>query len=353
MAYKLLYIEDLDPASIAADLKYNGFEITHINPGTFEAVINEINSLEFQGILLDFRLTQGERKAMFDAPTIAQTLRTKSANANKHFPIFLVSTEKTISSFYEDFTSTDLFDLSIPKELFQKNLSKYCSRIKEFIDSYAYINKVNFNLPQILAIKNETYEKLDYRFSEKIEENHLKTNTYKISRLIHNTVIRSIGLLIGEDVLSARLGVDKSSSGWQALRNSFDSAKYAGIFSGTYLRWWPNEIERIISEEMKIKNYRSLDAMKRIENLTMLGFAELKPIEKLQFATSTNYWTICKDLNYPIDPVDGLGLRPNDFIPWQDKEYISILAAMKTSDLLKLVKPTELERFQEFVKTLK
>lgn len=353
MAYKLLYIEDLDPSSIASDLKNNGFEITTINPGTFESLIAEINGLEFHGIILDFRLTQGEGKAMFDAPTIAQTLRTKSANVNKHFPMFLISTEKTISAFYEDFTSTNLFDLSIPKEFFQKNLSKYSSRINDFIASYAYINKANFDLPQILGIKKEAFSKLDYRFSEKVQDDHLKTNTYKISRLVQNTVIRSIGLLIGEDVLSARLGVDKSSQGWQTLKDSFHNAKYAGIFSETYQRWWPNEVERIISEEIKIKNYRSLDAAKRIENLSKIGFVDLVPIKKLQFANSTNFWTICKDMHYPIDPVDGLELRPNEFIPWQDKEYISILAAMQTSDLLKFVKLTELERFHEFVNTQK
>lgn len=352
MVYKLLYIEDLDPSSIASDLKNEGFDIKTINPGTFEALIGEINNLEFQCVLLDFRLTQGEGKAIFDAPTIAQTLRTRSANSNKHFPIVLISTEKTISSFYEDFTSTDLFDLSIPKETLQKELSKYCNRIKDFIESYNIIKNRNFDLPEILGISKDYYAKLDYRFSEKVQDDYLKTNTYKISRLIHNTLIRSIGLLIGEDILSARLGVQKKSQGWEKLKAAFPGAKYTGIFSSTYHRWWPKEVERILSEEMKIKNYRSLDALKRVENLNKLGFTELVPLKQLQFATSTNFWTICKELQSPIDPIDGLELRPNEFIPWQDKEYISILAAMQTSDLLKFVKPTELERFQEFLKTI-
>jgi hypothetical protein len=351
MAYKLLYIEDLDPSSIIADLKGCGFEMVHFSPTTFEKVISEISSENFSALLLDYRLTQGGN-AVFDAPTIAQTQRTKSSGNNNHFPIFLISTESNISSYYEDFTSNDLFDLSISKEQLQKNLPKYTVRLKDFIDSYQSIQTSQFNLPKILGIEEAEINILDTRLTEKLSDTHFKANTYKIARLIYHTLIRSIGALIGEDVLSARLGIDKGSDGWSNLRDAFGDAKYTGIYSKSYQRWWSSKIETISRDKFKIPSLRRLKAKERTRHFEQCGFANLKPPNKLQFSESTNFWTICKDLKLPIDPIDGLELIPKENVPWQDKEYISLLAAMKTSDFLSSVKPTEMDRFREFAKSV-
>jgi hypothetical protein len=352
MVYKLLYVEDLDPGSIISDLKDNGFEIKHSSPTTFEKIEKDISESEFDGILLDFRLTQGSN-AVFDAPTIAQTQRTKSASTGRYFPIFLISTESNISSFYKDFTSSDLFDISVSKEHFQKNLTKYCGRLKDFIDSYNYINKVGFDLLQILDISRKDLDVLDYRLNERLGDPLMRVNTYKLSRLVYNTLIKLIGPLIGEDVLSARLGVAKTSEGWKKLLEAFESAKYKGVYSQSYNRWWASEIEKVCLEKFQIRGLRRLKAKEKTEHFSKLGFGQLSALEKLEFSESSNFWTICKQLKLPIDPIDGLELISKDTIPWQDKEYISMLAAMQSSDYLKIVKPGEYERFKEFVKTVK
>jgi len=352
MAYKLAYIEDLDPGSIMSDLSSVGFELTHIVPQTFEKLIEDISADSFDAILLDFRLRQGDAKAKFDAPTIAQTYRTHSATTGKHIPIVLISSEKIISDFYADFTSNDLFDLSIVKEELQKNLGKYASRIADFIESYKSIEINNFDINKILG--NPVSESfVDYRIMERVNNTHHKKNVYKISRLIFNTLVRSIGPLIGEDVLASRLGVKKSSDGWVNLRDSFGDAKYKGVYSQSYDRWWARHIEQIADEKFKIPSLRRLKAQDRVASLEAVGFKNLIAAERLKFAESTNFWTICKEKIEPLDAIDGLELVSKEAIAWADMEYLSLLAAMESSPLNEFIKPDEMERFKEFQKTVK
>lgn len=349
MAYKILYIEDQNPESIMADLTNEGFEMRHHDPKIFEETVTLLNEENFDAILIDFRLTTGT--AIFDAPTIAQTARTRSSTTKgiKHTPIFLISTEQNISDYYDDITSNDLFDLSIKKEDLQKEMHKYSIKFKSIIDAYKCIEESKFDLNTILQNKDNIF-KLDYRIEEKVSNEHSKTNTYFVSKFIYNQIIRSIGQLIGDDVLAARLGVSKKSDGWEKLKNAFTKSKYTGIFSEAYERWWASSIEEFCSTEFGINSLRRLNGKQRIEVFNNFGFENLAPIENLQFSISTNFWTICSDLKYPIDPIDGLELNKRELCPWQDEEYISILAAFQSSDLLKFVKPMDKERFSDLQK---
>ncbi len=352
MAYKILYIEDLNPASIIADLEGQGFEMMHHNPEIFENTLTLLTEGNFDAILIDFRLTSGT--AVFDAPTIAQTARTKSSTEKeaKHTPIFLISTEKNISDYYDDITSNDLFDLSIKKEDLQEDMVKYSIKFKSIIDAYRFIEESKFDLNTILNNKENVF-KLDYRIEEKLTSEHFKTNTYFFSKFIYYQVIRSVGQLIGEDVLAARLGVSKKSDGWEILKNAFVKSKYTGIFSEAYDRWWAISIEEFCNVEFGISSLRRLNANQRVEVFNGLGFKDISPIENLEFSTSTNFWTICSDLKYPIDPIDGLELNKRELFPWQEEEYISILAAFKSSDFLKFVKPIDKQRFIDLQKLYK
>lgn len=353
MAYKLLYIEDLDPGSINSDLTSQGFDVNHLNPSKLEDVMVTFEQEKYNAVLIDFRLSGGTGKAIFDAPTVAQTIRTKATFSHSHIPIFLITAEKNISSYYDDITSNDLFDLSVSKEVFQKHLDKYCNRLKSIIKAYEITQNEKFQLDKILGISNQYLEKIDYRIAEKLNIDHFKNNTFYVARFILNQIIRSVGMLIGEDILSARLGVSLKSGGWENLKKIFEKSKYTGVFSDTYNRWWGKHVEEICEKEFGIQSLRRLNAKQRNEALTKKGVNNLVSVELLEFAESTNFWTICLEIKEPIDPIDGLELAKRDLLPWQEKEYISVLAALRSSELLKYVKPMDKERFNEIAKALK
>lgn len=333
-----------------ADLIEEGFIMTSHEPVNFETIVNILGEKEFDAILIDFRLSSG--KALFDGPAIAQTVRTMSSikeNKKKHIPIFLITAESNISDYYDDVTSNDLFDLSVSKEVFQQQIKKYSKRFKSIINGYRKIEELNFDLNLILDNSKKMFN-IDYRITEKLNNEHSKANTYFVSKFIYNQIVRAIGVLIGEEVLSARLGINMNSKGWNTIKNVFSNAKYTGIFSDSYERWWAIGIEEICLQRFNISSLRRLNAEQRISIFNKSGFEDLEPLEKLDFSESTNFWTICQEKKLPIDPIDGLELSKRETFPWQEKEYISILAAYETSPLYKYVKEFDKIRFKELLK---
>lgn len=358
MAYKILYIEDLDPGSIIHDLNNHGFEVNHHIPKNFEETVKEVNGYDL--LLFDFRLT--ETTAIFDAPTIAQTLRTINSDNHRDIPIVLISSETKISDYYKDLTSQDLFDLSITKDTLLKNLEKYAQRFKSLISTYKTIRKEEFDVFNILKLTDDQRKNLDYRIEEKLNRDMFSNDVFAFSSFILKNLVQTIGPLFGEDVLSARLGISKSSKDWEKLKSYFDSFKYNGIFSDSYNRWWSYGLINWWKENNDGNNMlRKLNAEQRFKRITEITGLSLTVQEPTKYAKSTAYWTICKETNLPIDPLDGLELHKNDLLDWQEKEYISIKAGLEPQKFdsatrkpvyIKFLKPIERNKLKSIAKNL-
>lgn len=355
MAYKILYVEDLDPGSIVHDLERDGFEVKHHSPEDFEKTLAETSSFDL--LLLDFRLTAG--KAVFDAPTIAQTLRTVNSNAHKDIPIVLISSEGKIKDYYRDFTSQDLFDISLTKSDLLNNLVKYSQRFKSIIAAYKTIRDLKFNVESILAVPDGI--QLDYRITKKLTSEIRSNDIYAFSNFVLNQIVASIGVLIGEDVLSSRLGISKDSEDWEKLKAILEFAKYKGIFSDSYNRWWADEIlnwwKELANDEYSLRRINAEQRVKKISEKTGLNLIALN---RTEYAQSSNFWTICKETSLPIDPIDGLELEAKFQLPWQEKEYLSLQAAVKPSKFdsqnqplyHKYLKPSESKRLSAIIRNL-
>lgn len=351
MAYKILYVEDLDPGTIVHELKSQGFEADHYNPESLDELMKRAK--EYDLLLLDFRLTEN-RKIIFDAPTIAQTIRTVGGTAHLDIPIVLMSTEEKITDYYRDFSSHDLFDYSVKKQTFLENLEKYAGRFNSAIEAYRIVAESGKDLEKCLGISAEFLKSLDYRISEQLSTETYSQDVFAFTSYVLKQIIRSIGVLIGEDVLLARLGISKKSKEWQRVVERLEPYRYRGIFSNSYSRWWSQQIEQWWKSEISEISLRRLTAQKRVDLLKeKLGLTELIQQEKTAQATSSNYWTICKQLNAGIDSIDGLELHQRDIKPWQEKEYISIQAGLESSPLNKYVKPYDRERLKDIVSKLK
>ncbi|MEZ4884414.1 MAG: hypothetical protein R3E32_06700 [Chitinophagales bacterium] len=345
MAYKVLYVEDLEPDTIISELKAQGIETIHNDPKTLEKILYSINS-DISALILDFRLTSKEAK--FDAPTIAQTLRTKNSHTYRNIPIILLSSEDNITGYYEDYSSQDLFDFSVTKEAFRANPGKYSNRIKSFIEAYKIVQESNFDYSKILGLTVEEYEKIDYRICSFLNHSNIKNHTYAVALFINQNIIQPTGLLINENILSARLGVCKNSPDWSNLINKLESASYSGILKDVFPRWWMTKIENwwgsINSTPTSI---RRLNAIQRIEIIKQnTELCNLTPLEPTPHSKSKKFWTVCIDTNKAIDPIDGLELYRRELFPWQDKEYISINAGLEATKSLPFVKPAGKNRLK-------
>ncbi|WP_298117402.1 response regulator [Flavobacterium sp.] len=337
MAYKILYVEDQKTDSRELDLKALGFEVESYDPSSdLSEILGKLNNID--ALILDYRLTNGEKHACFDAPTIAATLRSKHTTDFKERPIILMSNEDVIVDYYKDFTNQDLFDFAISKKDFLGNKEKFKNYLTSFVEAYSKIKTDNFDLLKIFQINSSESGLIHTQIKSKLKSK--EGFIYEHSRLINDTIINAIGTLIGEDILAARLGISKDSKDWAVVLDSLKDAKYFGIFSDIHSRWWMDKVnfwwENVIEFETPL---RRLNAEERVNVIkTKLSLDDLNPSVKTEYSTSSNFWTICKFSNKPLDPFDGIELLKKDYLPWQEKEYISFDSAL-----------TEIEKFKNII----
>jgi hypothetical protein len=326
MAYKILYIDDLETESRQKDIENLGYEVKLYNPTSdISDLFTELDS-KTKACVLDYRLTKGKNNACFDAPTIAQTLRTKHKNDLKDFPLVLMSNETIkVKEFDKDLTSQDLFDFVLTKQEFSNDKSNFKKKLDSFVKAYETIIEHKFNLVKIIEFDEK------YTLHSRIKSNaaSISKNLFTLSSFIYYDVVRPIGILIGEDVLSARLGVSKESKDWNKLLEIINSSIYTGTFSDYLKRWWMDKINKWWSKTISSDaSLRSLDAEERVELLkATLGLKNLTPLTKTKHSLSSNFWTICKESGMPLDPFDGIEIV-KDYLPWQEKEYLTIDAAL-------------------------
>ena len=111
MSYKILYIEDLDGASVKNNLERCDIEVIINNASGFDETLNDIEKT-FDAYIMDFRLDA--KTGRVNAPTFASTIR-GFAKDKHQCPIILVSNEVNLVQYDKDFTCHDLFDMVIRK----------------------------------------------------------------------------------------------------------------------------------------------------------------------------------------------------------------------------------------------
>lgn len=326
MVYKVLYIEDQKADSREADLRSLGFEVESYDPSPdLGEVISKTKGRD--AIIIDYRLTEGEKNAPYDAPTIAQSIRSIHSKDLLEIPIVLMSNEDVITDYYNNFTSQDLFDFSISKKEFNDYSKLFGEKLHSFIKAYKFIKDSEFNLIKMLGLGEDEKNLIHSKIIMKLNDCQ---NASVYSSLIHDEIINATGPLIDEDILSARLGVSKESKDWGHLLGTLEQSHYKGVFSDFYDRWWMEKINIWWKEVTKLDSSpRRWNAEERVEILKKaLQFENLIPIEKTEYSMSTNFWTICQFSRAAIDTFDGVELLNRDYLTWQEKQYLSLDSAM-------------------------
>lgn len=351
MAYKILYIEDQQADSRENDLKELGFEVITYDPSPNLNDFIPVLNADIKAIIMDYRLTKGANNACFDAPTLAATLRSKHSEDFKERPIILMSNEDIIIYYYKDFRNQDLFDFSLSKKDFLNQKDKFKLYLISFIEAYKKIKDDKYNICLIFGIAEKDHTMLH---SQLLSELNSKTGyVYEYSRLINESIIHSIGTLIGEDILAARLGINKNSADWNKVLESLEEASYKGIFSDSHKRWWMEKVHQWWGEIIKSEqSLRRLDAPERVEIIKEILNVNIEVASGSKYSNSNNFWTICKHTKIPLDPFDGIELLKN-YLPWQEKEYISFDAALDKMDNYKdLISIVDKQAVREFAKKL-
>lgn len=366
MKPKVLYIDDEinggrpQIEAIKDALEANGLlEIKLVEVSDLDTITNQIKQENAHGIILDLQLdhavnSQGER-VTYKAPTLAQNIREKSTEDSLlDIPIILCSTLQKIENLYKrDISSHDLFDMRFHKDLTDYNLESV--KINALISGYKTISEVGLSIEKLLTIDQESIE-------PRIYSNLLITDNlpaHNIAQVILKDLIYMNGPLIDEELLAARLGVEiQGSSGWSELKdNYFRNAKYKGIFSDGWNRWWMHEVSALF-QELTGKSLAVVDAKERIQLIKeKTGLTGIEYPEKIKKCNSFKFWTICKGYNRPLDPREGFKIvMPREPKAWQEYEYISLEAALEREGFEERgmrLHPSEIKRFELIKESLK
>lgn len=335
MEYKYLYIDDDPDAEDAESLFADEFGEDSLVT-TFSKSIagwdkqqEKLEEETYDGIMVDLNLNDQrlptDDQAKYSGTEIAQRLRTKSiTNA---WPVVLYSANDKID-FWTENKKSGLFDICISKDW--KNKKSYAVNLYSLAKAYKIIQSITTNYDnQLFGINN--LEKINKPFSDYLKK--ISSNpTYIIAQFILNEFICKQGILIDEEVLAARLGIDKeASSDWNLVLENLDFAKYKGVFNEGWPRWWMYKIEEWWNEDPKCEDYLiSTPAEERVKVIKeKLKVDNITPATPLPKAESDLFWTICKGFHKPLDPVDGLAIQGQEnLFSWQETEYVSIEAAL-------------------------
>lgn len=356
MVYKVVYIEDQAADSVIHDLNQLGLDVEHCKPTSFSETTKKVDEMKPDLILMDYRLMAGGGEV--DAPSIAQYYRSSFIDRPEQCtPIVLLSNDNKIHDYYRDFTSHDLFDFSISKENLSENKEKYSSLMKELINSYteiAHLQDSNSSLVKLLSIPESIEDDIDPRIIETLERKKYKSSTYLTSSFILNNVVKPIGVLIGEDVLSARLGISTKSEDWHSLLDKLKNWQYTGLYSETYKRWWAAGVEEWWSNQVDSKSH--LRRLNSQEKLTLLNakFEEfdLKKIDGDPQSITNSFWTICQSSFVAVDPSEAFEIAIDlTQYPWIDSQFLSY-ESVRSSDLIEKLTDFERIRYKEQARSL-
>lgn len=358
MAIHYFYIDD-DPES---QKKVEGFKngelsidaMQHKDSWELQLEFLKDNENKYDGVILDLKLddlpNNNNIRAKFRGTSLAQEIRTRQKEGLlKSFPIILFSANDKTQQALEK-SGIDLFDILIDKsKLDDIAFPIYTAQLIDLSKGYKTLCDSSITTAKIFQTEDSF---IDTRFLS--EFNELRKSPIHIqSRFLIVEFLTKQGLLIDEDVLAARLGINKSiSTDWNSLLKIISKIKYNGVFSSGWPRWWMYLIELWWNEFIKSDSFlRTTPAREKVEKIKQAtGLRNLIVAEKIDKSNSDEFWTICKGYNHPLDPVDGLLIQGQDNLySWQEPEYVSVEAALwrKNIDDWISVADVEKERYEK------
>lgn len=357
MACNYLYIDDNSEENargIITGLQSEGLTIDFENPkGNWENERERIFSAKFKsynGLILDLNLEEIPNKSQatsrYKGSTLAQEIRNLSkAGTTKEIPIILLSATINLDRYF-DKTNEDLFDLIISREKLGHFFISTREKLISLANGYDLITKCK-NYDDLQELFKHDLRDEDIRFVDEIQTVLMAYPAHTISNFVIKHILTKTGILIPENILATRLGINiDQSRDWGKVIEQLTPHIYKGVFFEGWKRWWMNGVEHWWRSELKIENsLRATKANIKVEFLKeKLGLSELVAIQKVEKAKSETFWTNCVGSGISIDTTDGLLIagQDNNF-PWQDKRYISYEEALKpkSKDLWKKLSPSE------------
>lgn len=356
--FKYLYLDDNEKTTRDGDVELinkiaKGITITTDYPCSWaqraDQILQDLNKID--GLILDWELTNKSEKAKqgslqaedvdYSAESLAEHLRVNIARHGlKDIPIVLCSADKNkdfTKQRNKELTSKDLFDLTYLKDdLFHKQVESASLKMFDLVQTYQSLQQNGFAIVSALGINEPELELIDIRFTDALDNTASSKTTHDLINALLNDFIEPEGLLIDEQVLASRLGVDvsKNNEEWKKLLDVIRSngISYEGLLSNGWTRFWAFRLEQFWTTTFG-GDLRTTSARERVELVNKAYGLNLVTAEKIKFCGSDEFWTICVSLKQPLDPSDGFIIGDSLCNPWLEHQYVSALGELEKYDV--------------------
>jgi hypothetical protein len=309
---------------------------------------------KWDGILMDLKLEfpiseNATDRLVYGASALAQEIRSLVKKGDLvDTPILLYSTDENFMTYF-DKTGTDLFDACFKKNDIVVNDSKIDFFIAHAIAYQKIIENTN-DIVSLLQSPNSDYAKEVNSYFEKLKTVHEKAS------FIYNQVVQPTGLLIDEDTLAIRLGIDRTRSNeWEQVKTHFEAFRYKGIYAEITPKWWMTGLNKWWKTNFVALSIQNTSAEKKVESLKAhLRLNNLAVITKPEHHQYDLYWHKCIKSSLPTATADGLRCFEEPRYTWQTPQYVSLNYVWNSTlrdegELRKTFSTTELEKFEKII----
>lgn len=334
-----LFIDDSreDRDSFAGALSEGGVvSVTAISATEARTRLAE-SKLTAAGLLMDIDLSNDSQSKESGLGLTADIRAAQHRETTPAFPIVRFSyRDKVAANIGNDSSSDDSFDLRIDKDRLSNEgvIPAVQQKLRGVAEVYAGVDKAS--TAEVFGLTEDHWGTWGSRaFSEELR---LSDRTYVKARLVVQGLVTT-GFLITDDILAARLGVDRENSkGWNDLTKALAKIEYAGLGSKYFRRWWARGLEEWWSQIAPDDPLAGTNITDRHAALSK-RFAGLVPLKMREDSPGQRPWRGC-ELTYeetgeflPLDPSRAVRFRARMTVPdWADPTYAALGPAIKHAE---------------------
>ncbi|MCV9936707.1 hypothetical protein OIU35_10065 [Boseaceae bacterium BT-24-1] len=347
-----------EAASFARSLSLAGkLQIDHLSAREATAALDK-GQFAPQGVLMDVDLSNemGQRQT---GPGMSQDMRVaQQKRALPSFPIVRFSLRnKILENIGRDPSSDDVFDLKIEKDGLSDERTRLSAQynLMGVRGIYDALEGADQNLLRLVGLNDVTWQQwgsssfqADFESGDRI--------FLKASPIVRMMVYP--GLLIDEDILAFRLGINRAAStGWATLLKELADYAYRGIVSDCFVRWWARGIEQWWQDTLHAEAPLAGSSIEQRIALLSGRFGNLVPLTMPKGSMGNRPWRYClltreqRQELIPVDPSRAPKLKPRSPMPsWLDPFNAALGVALQNRDDPRLDKD-DLRRLQPLVRT--
>jgi hypothetical protein len=276
------------------------------------------------GLLLRWQSHVFGPKDAYSSVALAQYLRERAKRSLvKDIPIILCIDKSTSMAHYQRMAPAQgLFDMVYEEEEIPAKKQEFLA----LAEGYRNLSGLQqLGIGALLGVDEDFISFLDSRFVECFRQ-IVSQPSHAVAHFLLRHLLEPEGLLVEEDVLGARLGVEMNSEGWGRLKSMLEGCRYRGVFGTGWTRWWWHLVENWWDEHIVDKWMKPMGAQERVTLLRGKTGLRLQAAVCMPYHSDDRFWTVCSKYRKPLASSDGLIAAHGLAHPWEAISYYSVLA---------------------------